>query len=71
MIAPPMLPGVLRRCYSWCEERARMVSWLGRLLCVVGLHDLKVIEVSLTFGAGGQIEKLVCQRCGLTKTQRA
>ncbi len=48
-----------------------MVSWLGRLLCVVGLHDLKVIEVSLTFGAGGTVEKLVCQRCGLTKIQRA
>ncbi len=48
-----------------------MVSWLGRLLCVVGLHDFQVIEVSLSFGAGGKIEKLVCQRCGLTKTQRA
>ena len=48
-----------------------MVSWLGRLLCIVGLHDFRVIEVHLTFRAAGKDEKLQCQRCGATKTQRA
>ncbi len=53
------------------EELSKVLSWLGWLLCIVGLHDFQVIDVTLTFGAGGTVEKLECRRCGLTKTQRA
>ena len=39
-------------------------AWLGRLLCRLGLHDYQVIEEVLSFGAGGQVQKVVCRRCG-------
>lgn len=68
-------PGAFRtsweRCYSWGEDMSKVLSWLGRLLCIVGLHDFRLIDVSLTFGTGGEVKKLECQRCGVTKTQRA
>ncbi len=38
---------------------------LGRLLCLVGFHDFRVIERRGSFGSGG-VEKVECQRCGLT-----
>jgi len=39
-------------------------AWLGRLLCRLGLHDYQVIEEVLSFGAGGQVQKVACRRCG-------
>jgi hypothetical protein len=46
-------------------------SILGRLLCYLGIHDFRVIDVTFGFGAGGSVEKVECQRCGLTATRRA
>ena len=41
-----------------------MSKLLGRLLCLVGLHDFQVIEVTFGFGAGGNVAKVECRRCG-------
>jgi hypothetical protein len=43
---------------------------LGRLLCVVGVHDFKVIEVIFGFGVDDTVEKVQCQRCGLITTRK-
>jgi len=43
---------------------------LGRLLCLLGFHDFRVIDRTFEFGAGGSIEKVECRRCGATMTRR-
>ena len=37
---------------------------LGRLLCFLGSHDFRVVEVSFAFGGSSGIEKVECRRCG-------
>jgi hypothetical protein len=39
-------------------------SQLGRLLCLLGWHDYKVIDATYGFGPGGNVERVECQRCG-------
>ena len=34
-------------------------SWIGRLLCRLGFHDYRLIEVVGAFGAGGQVQKVI------------
>ena len=43
---------------------------LGRLLCLLGVHDFEILEVSASFGAGGSVAKVRCKRCGAITTQR-
>ena len=43
---------------------------LGRLLCRLGVHDYRVLEVMFQFGSGGSIEKVECRRCGVTVTRQ-
>ena len=43
---------------------------LGRLLCLLGIHDFRILEVKFGFGVGNRIEKLECRRCGLASTRR-
>ena len=38
---------------------------LLRLLCRLGIHDFKTIDITFGFGAGGSVETVECQRCGL------
>ncbi len=51
------------------EGRDRMQNWIGRLLCRFGVHDYRLIEVIGSFGAGGQVEKVECRRCGYATTR--
>ena len=34
----------------------RWPKWLGCLLCRLGLHDLRVVDVTFGFGPSGQVE---------------
>ena len=38
---------------------------LGRLLCLLGIHDFRVTEATFGFGSGGSVQKVQCTRCGL------
>jgi hypothetical protein len=38
---------------------------LTRFLCFLGLHRFRVVEKAASFGSGG-VEKVRCERCGLT-----
>ena len=51
------------------ESRDRIQNWIGRLLCRFGIHDYRLIEVIGSFGAGGQVEKVECRRCGCATTR--
>jgi len=43
---------------------------VGRLLCFVGLHDFRTLDVTLGFGAGGSVARVECGRCGHQATRR-
>ncbi len=48
----------------------KWLTYLGRILCFLGLHDFKVIEVTFGFGGGPAIEKVRCERCGLVTARQ-
>ena len=41
-----------------------MAGIVGRLLCLLGFHGLKVIEATFGFGSAGGTSAVQCQRCG-------
>ncbi len=43
---------------------------VGRLLCWLGIHDFRVVDVTFGFGGGGSVERIECRRCGLVMTRR-
>jgi len=43
---------------------------VGRLLCWLGVHDFRVVDVTFGFGAGGSVERVECRRCGLVTTHQ-
>lgn len=45
-------------------------AYLGQLLCRIGIHDFRLIEVVGGFGVGGPVEKFGCARCGKVVTRR-
>lgn len=47
-----------------------MPTFLGRILCYMGLHDYRVIDATFSFGSGGEVVRLECQRCGDRTTRR-
>ena len=56
------------------EQKPKIISvppWLGRLLCLIGMHEFRVLEITFAFGPAGAIEKVECTRCGLLTTRRS
>ncbi len=43
---------------------------LGCFLCWLGFHDFRVIDRTFGFGAGGEVEKVECRRCGVIVTRQ-
>ncbi len=52
-------------------KHAKLSQILGRLLCGLGLHDFRVINVRFGFGASGNIEQVECRRCGQFTTRQS
>jgi hypothetical protein len=50
---------------------SKLPSLLGRFLCRLGFHDYRVLEIMFQFSSDGSIEKVECQRCGVTVTRQA
>ncbi len=48
-----------------------MPKILGRLLCLLGVHDFQILEVTYGFGPAGNVQRVQCRRCGLTITRHA
>ena len=44
---------------------------LGQVLCWLGFHDFRVVDVTFGFAAGDSVEKVECKRCGVVTTRRA
>lgn len=47
-----------------------MPGWILRVLCLLGRHDFRLIEVQAGFGPGGTVEKVACRSYGYVKTRR-
>ena len=45
-------------------------TWVGRLLCLLGFHDFRLVESTGAFGAAGEVQKSECRRCGRVITRR-
>ncbi len=41
-----------------------MMDLFRRLLCFLGFHDFRVVEVTMGFGPSGAVEKVEYRRCG-------
>jgi len=50
--------------------RTALHEWIGHLLCRVGLHDFRLLEIVGGFGGGGTVQKVECRRCGRVRTRR-
>ncbi len=44
--------------------------WLGRLLCLLGFHDFRLVESTGAFGVAGGVQKHECRRCGRVITRQ-
>ena len=53
------------------DRGKRLPRPLGRLFCILGFHDFRVLEVRFGFGQGNRIEKVECRRCGWVSTRRS
>jgi hypothetical protein len=45
-------------------------TWIERILCLVGIHKWRLIDVQVAFGPGGKVERYQCVRCGYVTTRR-
>jgi hypothetical protein len=59
----------LSKVRNMVENSGKLPDWIGRLLCRLGIHDYQLIEEILSFGAGGQVQKVRCRRCGFLTTR--
>ncbi len=50
------------------ESEANMKKLIGKLLCWLGFHDFRVIDVNYEFGTKG-VERDECARCGVIRTR--
>lgn len=48
----------------------KLREYVGRLLCWLGVHDFRVVDVTFGFGASGNVERMECRRCGLVTTRQ-
>ena len=47
-----------------------MKTRLNLLLCWLGIHRYKVIDISFGFGPSGAIKTIQCKICGIKKTKK-
>jgi hypothetical protein len=63
---PGMANSEMNRLYARWTRVLNLPRILGRILCLLGLHDYRLVERSVSFGSEGGVEKVQCKRCGLT-----
>ncbi len=67
---PGMANSEMNRLYARWTRVLNLPRILGRILCLLGLHDYRLVERSVSFGSEGGVEKVQCKRCGLTITRQ-
>ncbi|MCP4781839.1 MAG: hypothetical protein GY877_14210 [Hyphomicrobium sp.] len=51
------------------SRAAGVAGIVDRLLCLLGIHDFKVIDATIGFGLAGGTSTVKCQRCGRVVTR--
>ncbi len=51
------------------NDRRRVASLIGRLFCLLGIHDFKITDATVGFGSAGGTVKVQCKRCGRVDTR--
>ena len=67
---PGMANSEMSRLYARWTRVLNLPRILGRILCLLGLHDYRLVERNVSFGSEGGVEKVQCKRCGLTITRQ-
>ena len=49
---------------------AKLRELVGQLLCRLGIHDFRTIDVTFGFGGGGSVERVECRRCALVTVRQ-
>ena len=47
-----------------------MKAKLSLLLCWLGIHRYKIIDISFGFGAGNSVKTIQCKVCGIMKIKK-
>ena len=47
-----------------------MIFKFTYLLCWLGIHNYKIVDITFGFGAGGTTKKVKCKRCGIQKIKK-
>ena len=50
--------------------RSSKNNFVNLILCKLGIHRYKVVDVSFSFGASGTIKTIQCRFCGIKKTRK-
>ncbi len=48
-----------------------MRALIGRLLCLIGIHDYQVIDTTFGFGPNSSVSRVECRRCGRMNIRQA
>ena len=54
----------------FCDSQIFMKLNFGLLLCWIGIHRYKIIDISFGFGPGGSVKIVQCQICKIKKTKK-
>ena len=52
------------------SDKFDIIMKLSLLLCLVGIHQYKIIDVTYGFGASDSIITLECKICGIKKIEK-
>ncbi len=63
--------GVAFAKFGEAVSRDSLHTILGKLLCLLGFHDYRVISGTFGFGGAGNVEKVECRRCGHVNTRQS
>ena len=57
--------------YNESDKIVKVVKTkFGLLLCWMGIHRYKVVDISFGFGAGDSVRTIKCKICGIEKIRR-
>lgn len=51
------------------ESESNLPAFIGRILCRLGIHNFRVVDVNYSFGSGS-VQKVECRRCGAVTTRK-
>ena len=70
LLALTIFPSLLILWIFVKSDKFGIIMKLSLLLCLVGIHQYKIIDVTYGFGASDSIITLECKICGIKKIEK-